>query len=48
MTYAVAGGPSWSYIGIFGIVTAAWGLCPIYAYFGIRTLKDKQRAILEE
>lgn len=47
--YAVAGGPFWAYIGLYGLVTAAWGLCPAYAFFRIRTLKDDfQRSFPEE
>ncbi len=40
LIYAVAGGPFWFYIlGLYLLVTSAWGLCPLYAYFRIRTLK---------
>jgi len=41
--YAIAGGPFWAYIGIYGLLTAAWGLCPVYAFFRVRTLKDFHR-----
>ncbi|AHI06611.1 hypothetical protein BDW_10555 [Bdellovibrio bacteriovorus W] len=47
-TYAIAGGPFWTYIGIYGLITAAWGLCPAYAFFRFRTLKDFRRTRLEE
>lgn len=46
--YAIAGGPFWAYIGLYGLVSAAWGLCPIYAFFRIRTLKDYTRALPDE
>lgn len=40
LVYAIAGGPFWFYIvGIYLLVTAAWGLCPLYAYFRIGTLR---------
>ncbi|OYZ23344.1 MAG: hypothetical protein B7Y39_05425 [Bdellovibrio sp. 28-41-41] len=41
VTYAVAGGPSWMYLGIYFIITSAWGLCPVYLFFNIRTLSSK-------
>lgn len=40
LVYAIAGGPFWFYIlGSYLLMTAAWGLCPLYAYFRIRTLR---------
>lgn len=42
-TYAIAGGPIWAYVGVYGLLTAAWGLCPLYAFWGIKTLKDFNR-----
>ena len=40
LIYAVAGGPMWFYlIGIYLLITSAWGLCPLYAYFRVRTLR---------
>ncbi|HEY1079880.1 MAG TPA: DUF2892 domain-containing protein [Bdellovibrio sp.] len=47
-TYAIAGGPFWAYIGLYGLVTAAWGLCPVYAFFRIRTLRTFSRARLDK
>ncbi len=41
VTYAVAGGPVWMYCGVYLLVTAAWGLCPVYLFFNIRTLTSK-------
>lgn len=38
LMYAIAGGPFWFYIvGLYLLVTSAWGLCPLYAYFRIGT-----------
>ena len=38
LSYAIAGGPTWFYaVGVYSLLTAGWGLCPIYAYFKIRT-----------
>lgn len=42
--YAIAGGPFWSYFGVILLMTAAWGFCPFYAYFKIRTLRIPMRA----
>jgi hypothetical protein len=37
--FAIAGGPFWAYIGIIFLMTSAWGFCPVYAFFKVRTLK---------
>ncbi len=37
--YLIAGGPFWAYFGIVLLFTAAWGFCPFYAFFKVRTLK---------
>lgn len=40
LSYAIAGGPGWFYVlGLYGLATAGWGLCPIYSFFRIRTLR---------
>lgn len=40
IAYAIAGGPFWFWpVGLYFLVTAAWGLCPTYAFFKIRTLR---------
>ncbi len=35
--WASAGGPWWAYIGIYFIISAAWGFCFIYTFFKVRT-----------
>jgi hypothetical protein len=40
-TWAVAGGPWWCYSGLYLLVTASWGLCPVYGLLKIRTYHDK-------
>jgi Na+-driven multidrug efflux pump len=40
-TWAVAGGPWWSFFGVYLIMTASWGLCPIYGILKFRTYHDK-------
>lgn len=42
LTYAFAGGPTWMYVGLFPLLTAAWGFDPLYAFFGIRTIRYKK------
>ncbi len=37
LTYAIAGGPIWAYAGIYFLITASWGLCPLYIWLKIRT-----------
>lgn len=40
LSYAIAGGPVWFYpLGLYGLATAGWGLCPLYSLLRIRTLK---------
>jgi hypothetical protein len=40
LAYAFAGGPLWFwFLGLYFLLTAAWGLCPLYAFFKIRTLR---------
>ncbi|MBC7419979.1 MAG: DUF2892 domain-containing protein [Bdellovibrio sp.] len=40
LAYATAGGPLWFWgLGVYGLITAGWGLCPIYSFFRIRTLR---------
>lgn len=37
--WVIAGGPWWAYIGLYMIITSAWGICPAYSFFKIRTAK---------
>lgn len=40
LSYSFAGGPIWFWpIGLYALATSAWGLCPLYAFFKIRTLR---------
>jgi len=40
LTYAIAGGPYWFYIlGLYALGTAAWGICPLYAIFRLKTTR---------
>lgn len=41
-TWAIAGGPSWAYFGVYLILSASWGLCPIYSIFKFRTIKIQE------
>lgn len=41
LSYAIAGGPAWMYLGAYFIFTAAWGFCPTYAFFRFSTLSEK-------
>jgi hypothetical protein len=46
LTWALAGGPWWAYFGLYLIITASWGLCPLYAFLKIKTAQfdDQNRA----
>ncbi len=41
LTWAIAGGPWWTYTGLLLIITAAWGLCPVYLIIGVKTFHEK-------
>ncbi|MCK6596900.1 MAG: DUF2892 domain-containing protein [Bdellovibrionaceae bacterium] len=41
LSYAIAGGPPWFYLGGYLIFSSAWGFCGIYAFFRIKTLYDR-------
>lgn len=42
--YAIAGGPFWSYFGIYLIFSSAWGFCFIYSFFKIQTFNGEKRS----
>ncbi|HND85081.1 MAG TPA: DUF2892 domain-containing protein [Pseudobdellovibrionaceae bacterium] len=42
LTFAIAGGPIWFYVGVPIIACAAWGWNPLYVYFGFRTLRIRE------
>jgi|GEM_PF-558204 len=44
--WAIAGGPGWGYMGLYLILTSAWGLDPAYSIFRIRTAKLEDRSLL--
>lgn len=39
ITWAIAGGPLWAFIGLIPLATAILKFCPAYAIFGIKTCK---------
>ncbi len=39
LTYVIAGGPFWGWSGLYFLMTSAWGLCPIYAFFKLKTIR---------
>ncbi len=38
LSWAFAGGPFWAYLGIYLIITAGWGFCPILIIFKKKSL----------
>lgn len=40
IAYAIAGGPLWAWLGLYLLLTSAWGLCPLYASLKIQTLRE--------
>jgi hypothetical protein len=41
--WAVAGGPWWAFGGVYLVLTASWGLCPLYSFFKIRTARIEEK-----
>ena len=37
LTWAIAGGPTWTFFGLYLIMTASFGSCPIYWIFRINS-----------
>lgn len=48
LSWAISGGPWWAYAGSYLILTASWGICPVYAFFKIRTAKIEEARIVPE
>ncbi|MCB0407299.1 MAG: DUF2892 domain-containing protein [Bdellovibrionales bacterium] len=42
VTWAIAGGPFWTWIGLIPLATASWGLCPLYSALGISSIWKKR------
>ena len=40
VTWAIAGGPWWSYLGLYLVASASWGICPIYLIAGFQTYNE--------
>lgn len=40
LTWAIAGGPGWAYLGLYPLASASWGYCPIYAVLGLKAEED--------
>ncbi|MCE3011124.1 MAG: DUF2892 domain-containing protein [Proteobacteria bacterium] len=43
--WALAGGPWWSYVGVYAIITASWGICPVYGFFKLKTAKITESSL---
>jgi hypothetical protein len=44
--WAVAGGPLWAFGGTYLILTASWGLCPVYSFFKVRTAHIEEKRFI--
>ena len=40
LVYAFAGGPIWSFVGFYMLVTGAWAVCPVYNLLNFTTNPD--------
>lgn len=43
-TWALIGGPQWSYFGVYLLFTSGWGFCLIYAILKVNTIKELKTA----
>lgn len=43
LTYAIAGGPLWAWLGLFFLGTSGWGVCPIYGMMKFQTRREVQQ-----
>jgi hypothetical protein len=39
-SWALAGGPSWAFFGVYLLFSAGWGFCLFYGILKINTIKD--------
>lgn len=39
LSWAIAGGPFWAFLAVYLIVTAGWGICPVYGILKIQTYR---------
>ena len=37
LTWAIGGGPLWTYVGVYFLATASFGHCPIYWIFRVNS-----------
>lgn len=44
--WAIAGGPWWSYVGVYLIFSGSWGFCAMYAFFGLSTSPHRDQNFL--
>lgn len=40
MAWAVAGGPTWAYLGVYFLATGSWGYCPLYSVLNYQPFED--------
>jgi hypothetical protein len=45
LVYVIAGGPIWGWLGLYFLITAAWGLCPVYSFLRIKTIRTPPNPI---
>ena len=40
LAWAVAGGPVWSFVGVYFLATGAWGYCPLYSLMNYQPFEE--------
>ncbi len=41
LAWAIAGGPTWAYVGVGVLATGTWGYCPVLSILGVKNLEDR-------
>jgi hypothetical protein len=42
ITWLMIGGPSWTMVGLYLILTGAWRFCPVYTLFSKKSFKKRK------
>lgn len=43
VVWAIAGGPTWTWVGLLVVATGAWRFCPVFLALGIRSTGERVR-----
>ena len=40
IAWAVAGGPTWAYLGVYSLASGSWGFCGIYSLLNYQPFEE--------